>query len=90
MSNYVKLAAAAGDQYLTALAESQELFLKSVAAVRTPAPPVAVPPAVAGVFPTPQEVAEASFQFAQKLLKQQKEFTEKLLAASMPGPSSAS
>ena len=32
MSEYVKLATGAGDQYLTALAESQEQFLKTLAA----------------------------------------------------------
>ena len=35
-------------------------------------------------LPTAQEITEASFAFAQKLLKQQKSFAEKLLAASTP------
>jgi hypothetical protein len=84
MSNYVKLATDAGDQYLTSLAELQENFLKTTSAMASklpPAPPVEMPPAMAA-FPTPQEVTEASFAFAQKLLKQQKSFAEKLLAAS--------
>ena len=85
MSEYVKLAAGAGDQFLAALAESQETFLKSVTAVSsswtpvTPAPVAA--PAFAAELPTPKEVAEANFAFASKLLKQQKDFTEKFLAA---------
>jgi hypothetical protein len=85
MSNYVKLATDAGDQYLTSLAEMQENFLKTTTALASkfpPAPPVETPPAMAAVFPSPQEVTEASFAFAQKLLKQQKSFAEKLLAAS--------
>jgi hypothetical protein len=85
MSNYVKLATDAGDQYLATLAEAQENFLKATTAFAarfTPATPVETPPAFAAVFPTPQEVTEASFAFAQKLLKQQKTFAEKLLAAS--------
>jgi len=87
MANYVKLAADAGDQYLASLAEIQENFLKASAAFtarfaanmpsfETPAP-----------VPTAQEVTDASFAFAQKLLKQQKTFTEKLFASSTPASS---
>ena len=79
MSNYVKLATDAGDQYLTSLAEAQESFLKASAAFTLPTVDAT---ATLASFPTPQEVAEASFAFAQKLLKQQKAFTEKLFAAS--------
>jgi len=88
MSEYVKLATGAGDQFLTALAEGQEAFLKSVTAFSSwaptpvPAPAVALP--FAAELPTPKEVVEANFAFASKLLKQQKDFTEKLLAATAP------
>jgi hypothetical protein len=87
MSDYVKLATGAGDQFLAALAESQETFLKSVSAFSswTPVPqPVATPAAFQAFtaeLPTPKEVTEASFAFATKLLKQQKEFAEKFLTA---------
>ena len=85
MSEYVKLATGAGDQFLTALAETQETFLKSVTAFSSWAPaqpqPVVAAPAFAAELPTPKEVAEANFAFASKLLKQQKDFTEKFLAA---------
>jgi hypothetical protein len=88
MSEYVKLATGAGDQFLTALAESQETFLKSVSALSSWAPaqpqPVVAAPAFAAELPTPKEVAEANFAFASKLLKQQKDFTEKFLAATSP------
>jgi hypothetical protein len=88
MSNYVKLATDAGDQYLSTLAEMQDTFLKATttfASRFTPVTPVVeTPPAFAAAFPSPQEVTEASFAFAQKLLKQQKSFAEKLLAASTP------
>ena len=85
MSEYVKLAAGAGDQFLNTLAESQETFLKSVTAFSSWAPaqpvqPVAAP-AFAAELPTPKEVVEANFAFASKLLKQQKEFTDKFFAA---------
>ena len=86
MSNYVKLAADAGDQYLASLAEIQESFLKATTAFAarfTPAMPFPTPPAFAAPeLPSAQEITEASFAFAQKLLKQQKSFAEKLLATS--------
>jgi hypothetical protein len=85
MSEYVKLAAGAGDQFLTALAETQETFLKSVTAFSSWAPAAPVPtPAFAAELPTPKEVLDANFAFASKLLKQQKEFTDKFLAATVP------
>jgi hypothetical protein len=85
MSAYVKLVTDAGDQYLSTLAEMQEKFLKAANEFSTRmasvAPPIEVPPALTAGIPTPQEVTDASFAFAQKLLKQQKAFSEKLLAA---------
>jgi hypothetical protein len=83
MSNYVKLATDAGDQYLSSLAELQETYLKTTTALAAKFPlptPIEAPPAFAATFPTVQEVTEASFAFAQKLLKQQKSFAEKLAA----------
>jgi hypothetical protein len=86
MSNYVKLATEAGDQYLNLLAEGQEQFLKSLNAFAAATPAlyaVPTPPVVADI-PTPREIAEANFAFAAKLLKQQKVFAEKLFAATTP------
>ena len=83
MSDYVKRASGVGDQYLSAMAESQEQFLKTLATFSTLAPKGQAAPApefLAGL-PTPKEVLEANFAFAAKLLKQQKDFTEKLVAA---------
>jgi len=89
MSNYVKLATDAGDQYLATLSEMQENFLKASSAFAAkftpPTPAFEIPAAVAAAVPTPAEVTEASFAFAQKLLKQQKSFSEKLFATS-PAP----
>jgi hypothetical protein len=83
MSNYVKLATDLGDQYLATLSEMQENFLKASAAftakISTPPPAFEVPAAFAANIPTTAEVTEAGFAFAQKLLKQQKGFAEKLL-----------
>ena len=84
MSEYLKQATDAGDQYLSALAESQEQFLKTVTAASAWVPKVPTPPApaFAATLPTAREVVEANFAFAAKLLKQQKEFTDKLFATS--------
>ena len=84
MSEYVKLATGAGDQFLAALAESQETFLKSLSALPSSWTPVQAPvaaPAFAAELPTPKELVEANFAFASKLLNQQKDFTEKFFAA---------
>jgi hypothetical protein len=83
MSDYVKRASGFGDQYLTALAESQEQFLKTLATFASWAPKVPTPtaPDLATELPTAKEVVEANFAFATRLLKQQKDFTEKLVAA---------
>jgi len=86
MSEYVKLAAAATDQYLTALADSQENFLKYVTEFtsKLPVTPVVPMPGFPVDLPTPLEVTEANFAFAAKLLKQQKTFVQKLVATSTP------
>jgi len=87
MPSYVKLAAEAGDKYLAALSEFQDNFLKSVTtgAERVKAATtIAAAPAFEFPIPTPADLAEANFAFAQKLLKQQKTFVEKLLATATP------
>ena len=86
MSDYVKRASGVGDQYLSALADAQEQFLKTLTAYTAWAPkvPSAAVPEFAAELPTPKEVVEANFAFAAKLLKQQKDFTEKLVAATTP------
>jgi hypothetical protein len=83
MSNYVKLATDAADQYLAAVEESQEQFLKYVKTIAAWTPAVAptpMPGLPPDYLPTPREISEANFAFAAKLLKQQQAFTEKLLA----------
>jgi hypothetical protein len=82
MSNYSKLATETTDQFLATLAEGQENFLKSLSTFSSwvPASPTAPPPAFSGL-PTAQEIVEANFTFAQKLLRQQQDFTQRLIAA---------
>ena len=86
MSEYAKFASNAGDQYLSALAEAQDTFLKSITPYTQMAAsmPQVPAPHYAPELPTMAEIAEANFAFASKLLKQQKKFAEKLFAATSP------
>ena len=81
MSNFVKLAAEAGDQYLATLAESQEQLLKFTKTFAAWTPSTAAATPADDFLPTPREIVEANFAFTTKLLKQQKAFSEKLFAA---------
>jgi hypothetical protein len=78
MSMYAKFAAEAGDQYLEAMGQTQDNFLNAIAISKTWAPAIPVEPD----FPTPQEIIDVSFGFTQKLLKQQQDFVERLIASS--------
>jgi len=82
MSNFVKFATEAGDQYLAALAESQEQFLKYMKTFSSwaPAATASTSAAAEDFLPTPKEVFEANIAFTTKLLKQQKTFADKLFA----------
>jgi hypothetical protein len=82
MSEYTKLASSATDQYLAALADTQEQFIKAASTFSSllPKVPAAPVPAFAAELPNPKEIVEANFAFAAKLLKQQKEFSEKLFS----------
>lgn len=82
MSEYLKVANEAGEQMLAGIAEAQDNILKSMApytewaATQTKM----APPAFSADLPTMQEITEANFAFAAKLLKQQKKFADKLFA----------
>jgi hypothetical protein len=85
MSSYLRLAADAGDQYLAALAESQEYFLKSVSPLAWSVANGAAVPGYSVGMSTPHELTDASFAFAEKLLQQQKDFIQKLVAVTRSG-----
>jgi hypothetical protein len=86
MSEYAKFATNAGDQYLAALSEAQDTYLKSMTPFSqwTSALPKTPASSFAPDMPTMAELAEANFAFASKLLKQQKKFAEKLFATTSP------
>ena len=81
MTTYGKIAADAGDQYLAAISQAQENFINAIGMSMAWAPAAPVATALPADFPTPQEMIGVSFGFAQKLLKQQQDFAEKLIAA---------
>ena len=80
MSNFVKLATDAGDQYLAALADSQEQFLKYAKAFSAWTPTAQPVASMEDFLPSPKEMLEANLAFTTKLLKQQKAFSDKLFA----------
>ena len=88
MSEYLKLATGAGDQYLAALAEVQENFLKAATAL--PAwtfatfPMTATAMLMVSELPTPRQILETNFAFTEKWLKQQRGFAEKLVGMATP------
>ena len=87
MSTVTELTETAQEQTLTAVRQSQQIV---VDAVRTWADAVekAVPavPSVpfADELPTPRQLVESSFKFAEQLLKAQREFAEQMLDAAAP------
>jgi hypothetical protein len=85
MSSYVRLAADTADRYFAALAGSQEHFLNTVSALASWAPNAAAGPGCSAGAWTPQELSNASFAFAEKLLQQQKDFVQKVVAVTRSG-----
>lgn len=86
MSEYVKYATTAGDQYLASLSEVQEAFVKGMTPFTQITATLPKAPAASWMpeLPTMAEITEANFAFANKFLKQQKKFAEKLFAISTP------
>ena len=86
MSEYVKFATSAGDQYLASLSEMQDAFLKSLAPFSQMASTMPKMPAASNMpeLPTMAEITEANFAFATKFLKQQKKFTDHLFSTVSP------
>ena len=74
MSNYVKAADKAGDQYLAAVAKGQENVLRSLAVWSKWTPQ----PAFATDFSAVYQMTAATFSFFERWLEQQKVFAEKL------------
>lgn len=80
MSNYPNLAAEAGDKYLAMLAQGQDQIVDFVRSSREMMPQMPAPQSAQLPFamPSPRELADAQYDFAARLLKQQQEFAKKL------------
>jgi hypothetical protein len=90
MSSYGRLVAETSDQYFAALDVAQQNFLKSFATFSAFVPAAPMSSWSMPGLPSVQEVTEAGFSFAEKLLKQQQSFMQKLVASSPTSPSSTS
>ena len=88
METYLELSKAAQDQVIEAIKQSQKIAAQGAEAWADAVKPYAAgwPAATstpAGV-PTPAEIVEQSFGFAQQLLATQREFAQELTAAWTP------
>ena len=91
MSDFAKQATEAAEQYLAAIQKIQDASLDAIARVTSSIPDVAkdaaknVPslPTPEGL-PTVEEVSTAYFDFTEKLVANQKAYTEKFLSAVKP------
>jgi hypothetical protein len=86
-TNATEFAQNAQEQTLGTIRQSQQAVVEAVhawaqavekAVPETPALPFA------NELPTPQEIVQTSFDFAEQLLKAQREFAENLIAAAAP------
>ena len=86
MTDYIAEANKAGEQYLTTLAKAQDDFVAAVEAFvkqipALPQPAVATPTLD---LPSAGDVTAVSFDFAEKILAQQRATTDKLIAVLTP------
>ena len=86
MSTYFELSKSAQEQVLSTLEQGQALALAGVELWATSVSSLTSGQQLPGVFetPAPKDVVANSFGFAEKLLKSQKSFAEKVVAAAAP------
>jgi hypothetical protein len=82
MTDFVAEATRASEQYLEVLSKVHDMFVDAIAQVvkSVPAAPT-VPTTLAMPGPTASELAQITFDFAEKALAQQKALAENLIAA---------
>jgi hypothetical protein len=87
MSTVTELTETAQEQTLAAIRQSQQFVVEAARtwaeAVEKAVPAVPTVP-FAEELPTPKQLIESSFSFAEKLLKAQREFAEQVLEAVAP------
>ncbi len=86
MSTFTDQASEAAETYLTAVSKVQDASLEAVSTIAANLPDVAknVPALPANDLPTPEEITAAYFSFTEKLIANQKAYTERFFAAVTP------
>ncbi len=85
MSDYTTQAGKAAESYLTTVAKAQDDLIKTVTAFVKQLPKTPeVPGAPTADLPTPSEITAVSFDFAEKMLAQNRAYTDQLIAALEP------
>jgi|GEM_PF-7114823 len=87
MSSFTTQAAEAAEQYLSAVSKLQDASLEAVSTLAANVPDAAkgVVPALPGAdLPSPEEISAAYFSFTEKLIANQKAYTERFFAAVTP------
>ncbi|MEO5832197.1 MAG: hypothetical protein ABIR83_02370 [Nakamurella sp.] len=85
MSDYTVQAQKAAESYLSTVAKAQDDLIKTVTAFVEQLPKnTEMPGAPDADVPTPSEVTAVSFDFAEKMIAQNRNYTEQLLAALQP------
>lgn len=85
MSDYTDQAGRATETYLSTVAKAQADLIKTVTALveKLPKTPE-VPGAPIADLPTPSEITAVSFEFAEKVLAQNRAHTDQLIAVLQP------
>ena len=86
MTDYVAEANKATQQYLDALAKTQEEFVKAIETFmkQLPALPQSPVTAPVGDLPSAGEVSTVTFDFVEKILAQQRATTDRLISVLAP------
>lgn len=85
MSDYTTQAHKATESYLSTVAKAQDDLVAAVAAFAKQLPKATeVPGMPTADLPTPSEITAASFDFAEKMLAQNRAHTDQLIAVLTP------
>ena len=85
MSDYATQAHQATETYLTTVGKAQDDLVQAITAFAEQIPKTAAVSGVPSVeLPTPTEVTAASYEFAEKMLAQNRKYTDQLIAVLTP------
>lgn len=86
MSSFTAQASEAAEQYFAAVSKAQDASIEAVSTFAANLPDAAknAPALPANDLPTPEEITAAYFSFTEKLIANQKAYTERFFAAATP------